>query len=219
MVKKMIKITKLKKPKILEQNDKKWTQEYQKALKGEIPLTDTIKNRYNQEEIKQTLIKETHGKCAYCESKIQHISFADIEHILPKSKRPDLYVDWSNLTMSCEVCNRINKKDYYNPNDPLIHPILDNPSEHLVALGTILHKFPGSRKGELTISTLDLNRTELIEKRREKLNSFEMLVDKYITESNQKLKAILKEEILREISDNSEYSFMLSSYARYTNVI
>lgn len=215
----MIKITKLPKPKILEENDTQWTQEYQRALNKEIPLTDTIKNRYNQEEIKQTLTEETHGKCAYCESKIKHISFSDIEHILPKSKRPDLYVEWTNLTISCEVCNRINKNDYYKPDDPLIHPIFDNPSEHLMALGAILYKVPGSRKGELTISILDLNRTDLIEKRREKLTAFQMLIDKYITESNPKLKNILREEILRETSENSEYSFMLSSYLKYANII
>lgn len=214
----MIKITKLPKPKILEKNDSQWTEEYQKALNKEIPLTNTIKNRYNQEEIKQTLTEETHGKCAYCESKMKHISFSDIEHILPKSKRPDLYVEWTNLTISCEVCNRINKNDYYEPDDPLIHPIFDNPSEHLMSLGPILYKVPGSRKGELTLSILDLNRTELIEKRSEKLNSFIMLLDKYSTETNEKLKSILKEEITRETSENFEYSFMLSSYLKYAHI-
>lgn len=214
----MIKINKLPKPKILQENDKVWTAEYLNALQNKTLLTDKIKNRYNNDEIKQTLIEETHGKCAYCESKLKHISFSDIEHILPKSQRPDLYVEWSNLTISCEICNRINKKDYYNPNDPLLNPILDIPSEHLMSLGAILYKIPGSRKGEISISILDLNRTELIERRTEKLNSFAMLVDKYSTETNEKIKALLKEEIIRESSENSEYSFMLSSYLKYTNI-
>ena len=215
----MIKITKLPKPDILEKNDKKWTQEYQKALTGEIKLTDTIKHRYNQEEIKKAVIKETHGKCAYCESKIQHISFSDIEHIIPKSKRPDLYVDWNNLTLACEVCNRTNKNNYYNTSDPLINPISENPDNSILALGAVIYKRPGNRKGEVTISILDLNRTSLLEKRSEKLHSFELLVDKYVTETNPDLKAILKEQLLKEASAESEYSFIISSYLRILHII
>ena len=47
-------------------------------------------------------IDETHGKCAYCESKIKHIDYGDIEHILPKNKnaRPDLCYF---CTKSCEI--------------------------------------------------------------------------------------------------------------------
>ena len=214
----MIKIKKLPKPNILVANETKWTEEYLDAINSKIPLTDNIKNRYNQEEIKQQLIKETYGKCAYCESKIQHISFADLEHILPKSKRPDLYVNWYNLTLACEVCNRTNKKDYYNPSDPLINPVLENPDDYLLALGAVLYKRPGSRKGEITLSILNLNRTPLIERRVEKLHSFELLVDKYVSEENPNYKKILEEELLRESSAESEYSFILSSYLKAVGI-
>lgn len=206
----MIKIIKLPKPQILENNEKKWTQEYQEARKNGTNVSD----RYNHEEIKNTLIKETHGKCAYCESKLKHISFADIEHILPKSKRPDLYVEWSNLTISCEICNRTNKKDYYDPSDPLIHPILDNPNEYIIALGAIIYYIPGNRKGEVTISQLDLNRTDLIEQRTQKLNYFRMLADKYVKETNPKIKSILKDQLLEESSNKSEYSLITSSFLK-----
>lgn len=214
----MIQIKKLPKPKILEDNDKKWTQEYETALKNKVAISDTIRTRYNHDDIKNILIKETHGKCAYCESKLRHISFADIEHILPKSKRPDLYVEWTNLTLSCEICNRDNKNDYYNPNDPLIHPILDNPNNYIIALGAIIYNLPGQRKGELTISQLDLNRTDLIERRTEKLDFFRMLADNYVKEKNPKIKSILKDEILKQISPESEYSFILSSYFKAVNL-
>ena len=69
----MIKINKLPKPKILQENDSAWTAEYLNALQNKTLLTDKIKNRYNNDEIKQTLIEETHGKCAYCESKFTHV--------------------------------------------------------------------------------------------------------------------------------------------------
>lgn len=214
----MIKINKLPKPSILEKNDIKWTEEYKKALEGKIELTTNISNRYNQIEIKDTLIKETYGKCAYCESKVRHISFADIEHILPKSRRPDLYVDWNNLTISCEVCNRINKKDYYSVAEPLINPITENPSDSILALGAVIFKKPGNRKGEITISILDLNRSSLLEKRSEKLHSFEQLVDKYVNESNPRIKEILKTQITQECSRESEYSFILTSFLDSVNI-
>ena len=121
----MIKINKGTKPKILQDNAKQWTDEYLDALKQPAPVPSHIKYRYQNSEIKDALEKETHGKCAYCESKFKHIAFGDIEHILPKNKNacPELYVEWNNLTLACEVCNRINKKDYYEPSDPLINPI------------------------------------------------------------------------------------------------
>lgn len=215
----MIKINKLAKPTILVNNEKKWTQEYLKALDGEIQLTNTIQHRYNHEDIKQALMLETHCKCAYCESKIPHISFSDIEHILPKCKRPDLYVDWNNLTLACEICNRTNKNDYYNPNDPLINPNAESPEDSILALGAFIFKRPGNRKGEITISILKLNRTPLIEKRAERLKAIELLVDKYVNETNPEYKSILKDELLKEASVETEYSFIVSSYLKAVNVI
>lgn len=170
----MIKINKGIKPKILEDNAQQWTAEYLAALKQPTPVPSHIKSRYQNSEIKDALEKETHGKCAYCESKFKHIAFGDIEHILPKNQnaRPELYVEWTNLTLACEVCNRINKKDYYDPYDPLINPIEDEPDKYLMAFGPFIYQVPGERKGELSIAILDLNRPELIERRKEKLKIY-----------------------------------------------
>ena len=65
----MIKINKGTKPKILEDNAQQWTAEYLAALKQPPPVPSHIKSRYQNSEIKDALEKETHGKCAYCESK------------------------------------------------------------------------------------------------------------------------------------------------------
>lgn len=99
----------------------------------------------------------------------------------PKIKNacPELYVEWTNLTLACEVCNRTNKKDYYNPSDPLINPIADEPDKYLMAFGPFIYQVPGERKGELSIAILDLNRSELIERRKEKIENLLPLVDKW----------------------------------------
>lgn len=113
----MRKIKKTPKPQVLIDHAKEWTTEYCACLNAGNKPSDTVANRYNHPEIKTALEKETHEKCAYCESKIKHISYGDIEHILPKNRdaRPNLYVEWANLTLSCEQCNRSGKRTYYNP--------------------------------------------------------------------------------------------------------
>ena len=135
----MIRIQKTQKPKILVDNAATWTYEYTSCLAAGKEPSKEVSTRYNKPEIKEALEKETHGKCAYCESKIKHISYGDIEHILPKSKnaRPDLYVEWSNLALSCEQCNRSGKRTYYDPQLPLINPYSDIPSQHLQDLGSV----------------------------------------------------------------------------------
>lgn len=215
----MIKIEKNDKPKILEDNAKKWTDEYLTALEKQELVPNYIKYRYQNSEIKEALEKETHGKCAYCESKFKHIAFGDIEHILPKNKnaRPDLYVEWTNLTLACEVCNRINKKDYYDPSDPIINPIIEEPEQYLIACGPFIYQMPGKRKGELSISILNLNRTELIERRKEKIEILLPLVDKWKKEKNETLKKLLYSQIKREAGADKEFSFVINSYLKQIN--
>lgn len=210
----MIKLTKFSEPSILIEHKKDWTNEYLDALNGKIPLTSTIRYRYRHHEIKDTLSLETHGKCAYCECKIQHISYGDIEHILPKSIYPELYVDWSNLTLSCEICNRSGKHDYNSKSDPLLNPYIDEPAQHLLALGPMLMNHKGSRKGFITIKILDLNRIDLFEKRRECLERIGDLVNTYHNETNSKIKELLKSELLKECQEDKEFSFFVKSYLR-----
>ena len=135
----MIKLTKGKKPQVLIDNAAKWTEEYLDCIQSGKNPSETIAHRYNQPEIKSALERETYGKCAYCESKLKHVEFGDIEHILPKHKnaRPDLYVEWDNLTLACEVCNRKCKKDYFDPQMPLINPYIDDPDKVFYSLALL----------------------------------------------------------------------------------
>ncbi|WP_204346195.1 AAA family ATPase [Psychroserpens algicola] len=65
--------------------------------------------------IKNSLIDLFHGKCAYCETKIQNNNHLDLEHYRPKSSVLEsqdhpgywwLAHDWDNLLVACNVCNR-----------------------------------------------------------------------------------------------------------------
>src|SRR5437660_11067609 len=101
----MIKLSKTDEPAVLIERKADWTRTLvEKGARGEEP-SDGEKNRYRHPDIKQALIAETHGKCAYCESKLLHITYGDVEHIVPKSAKIELSFQWKNLTLACDRCN------------------------------------------------------------------------------------------------------------------
>lgn len=207
----MIRIIKGPKPKILEKNAEVWTHEYLTALAcGRI--TKTIANRYNKPTIKNALLKETYDKCAYCESKLLHVSFGDIEHILPKNQGacPELYVEWSNLTLACEQCNRSGKHDYYDPSNPLVNPYIDNPSDHLIDIDSLI--WPSDDKGKLTIEVLNLNRIALVERRDERLKSIARLYNLWEKEADAIQKDALGNELRQECTNDKEYASTIKAF-------
>lgn len=204
----MIKLSKGKKPKILVDNAAQWTKEYVGCLNANQKPSDTIAQRYKHADIKDALEKETYGKCAYCESKIKHIEYGDIEHILPKKKcaRPDLYVEWSNLTLACEVCNRTNKKDYYDPQMPLVNPYDDDPEDYFLFMGAMISSKDNNPRGFVTENKLDLNRSDLVVRRNERLQSVSKLLFTWSQTLNPTIKDVLANELKKECAPDKEYS-------------
>lgn len=145
----MIKLNKLPEPTILENNKGVWTQQYLNCVQRGQKAPDFLKYKYREEDIKATLIEETHSKCVYCESKMLHVTFGEIDHILPYSKLPELIFEWENLTLSCPRCNN-SKRAYYDPNWPLINPYLDDPKLHFIFFGPMLFSLPGKKRAWLT---------------------------------------------------------------------
>lgn len=134
----MISLHKSAMPAVLVQNGVEWTRVIvEKMARGE-ELTQAEKTRYRYPQIKQAPVEETHGKCAYCESKLQHIHHGDVEHIFPKSLRPEQTVDWENLTLACEICNQ-NKSNRDPHVEQIIDPYAVDPAQHLMFAGTIVY--------------------------------------------------------------------------------
>ena len=71
-----------------------------------------------------------------------------------------------------------------------------------------------TRKGQITIDILKLNRPALIERRSERLKKIDLMRQKYETEKNEDYKRILLDEIEEEIGNDKEYSFVLQEYWR-----
>lgn len=76
---------------------------------------------YKSAEVKDTLEKLFHGKCAYCETNFSVSAPSDVEHYRPKarvSEAPDhpgywwIAMSWDNLLPSCIDCNRKRKQLY-----------------------------------------------------------------------------------------------------------
>jgi hypothetical protein len=105
--------------------------------------------------LKRHLFDLFDGKCAYCESLVEHISAGDVEHYRPKARVDDaqghpgyfwLAYDYRNLLPCCEKCNRGRGKANHFPvqgrhawreeelakeRPLLLNPYVDFPEEHL----------------------------------------------------------------------------------------
>lgn len=163
----MIKVARSPKPAILARNQLKWTTALLAAS------TDTEKRsaegKYRHRSIKDVLVTMFHGKCAYCESKISHVAYGHIEHFKPKSKFPDLTFEWTNLLLSCPICNSSEYKGDSFPEapegGPLINPCDETPTEHfefvfdrIAKLASVVGK---TTRGQTTEKVLGLNRSDL----------------------------------------------------------
>ena len=201
----MIKLEKGAEPAILVRNAEQWTSTVAGKIEaGEIP-TKTEKNRYNHAEIKRALLAETHNKCAYCESKFRHVTYGDIEHVVPKSDIPAKWFSWQNLTIACDVCNT-NKSNKPVDKDSFIDPYVVDPEEHFWHVGSTVFPRPGSDAASLTERLLKLNRAELLERRSERLKNLMRILESVKRTTNPQLKQILWEEFCSESESHNEYA-------------
>lgn len=197
----MIKLQKGPEPAVLTENYDNWTNALlDRIAKGEKP-TDAEKGKYRHPDVKEALVKETFGKCAYCESKIRHIAYGDIEHISPKSSDHKLTFLWSNLTLACDLCNT-NKGVH-----TVVDPYVDDPSEYFLFVGALIFGRPGNDKGRFTETQLELNRAELVEKRRDRLENIRNQLDIYMRTTDPDLKKVLRRDMEKnELSGVNEYA-------------
>ncbi len=206
----MIRLNKIDVPDSLRIHKEEWTNELMEYIDNEKEVPDSLKNKYNQDDVKIQLKNETHGKCIYCESIIGHIAYEHIEHYKPKKKYPKLTFEWSNLGLACPKCNT-KKGDEFDETCPIVNPYSDNPSDHFLFLGTMVIHKPDDKRGELTELQLELNRPELMEARKERINAIRSLVDNYFKETNESLKKLLLNEIKKEVSEDKPYSMCVKS--------
>lgn len=154
---------------------------------------------YAAKDVKQALIAMQHHKCAFCEAKITHVQHGDVEHFRPKAgskqatddvmHRPGYYwlaYEWSNLLLSCQLCNQRHKRNLFPLDDPaqramshladigqeqpvFIDPSSEDPQAFIAFHGADPTPVANSGRGRQTIDALGLARPELREQRLQKL--------------------------------------------------
>lgn len=195
----MIALKKTAEPKSLTNNSAAWTQILvDHKLNGTKP-SDTELGRYNNDEIKTALMTETNKKCAYCESKFSHVTYGDIEHIVPKKLDPKLRFQWSNLTIACDVCNtgKGQKED-------ILDPYACDPEQLFIATGPMLLPRPESAAAVRTEIALKLNRADLIEKRAERIKSLHTVYTLGINHPDPATGKIIIEDLIDTETKNTQ---------------
>lgn len=192
----MIFVNRTTKPQILEDNAFTWTQDYLDA-RAEVnanpsdankKIAANIEKRYNQTQVKDALKTMFSHKCAFCESKITHVDYGQIEHFKPKSLYPDLCFEWNNFLLSCSICNgKSNKGDKFPlvaDGGPFINPTTENPDDFFrFEYDDVLKKFilfPKNQRAKTMLSIIKLNREDLAEYRTNQLFKIIFIIEKIL---------------------------------------
>ena len=207
----MIKLNKLALPDNIINKINERAANFAKCIADGVEVPYALASSYKAKDIKEFLRRETADKCAYCESKVPHIDHGDVEHILPKSIFPHLQFDYENLTYACGVCNT-KKGSFYDAATPLLNPYKDLPEDHLMPVGPMVLRVPTSDRGLLTEKKLDLNRSDLVERRQERLEATATLVDQMVRTKSHAIREVLREVIEKECSADKEYSLVVRGY-------
>jgi uncharacterized protein (TIGR02646 family) len=196
---------------------------------------------YAHPTVKSALRAAQHEKCSFCESIIA--DDGDVEHYRPKAGmcqgkrqailKPGYYwlaYDWDNLLLCCSICNQRFKRNYFplevakdrarshkddlSAEKPLfIHPAHIDPEMHIGFRDEVAKDL--TPPGKSTIEGLDLNRTSLTERRRDKLNEILTLaafaeadilaLPEHLRKFHEKAQQIVE----KALSDRGEFSAMI----------
>jgi 5-methylcytosine-specific restriction endonuclease McrA len=202
-------LTKLDKPQVLRDNETRWTARYVAATGAGDPKPH---EKWGHSEIKRVLRDEVKGKCAYCEGYVDDISYPHVEHIVPKTVKPELAHRWENLTSACGRCN-IAKGDFYDAADGLLNPYEDPLDAHLVFLGSLISWDLGSVRGELTVRRLRLNRLDLANARANRLDEIREVLERW-HDASDPLRGVLADG-LRLDAREGEFSRSVLAYLSF----
>lgn len=183
-----------------------------KLSRPQCPNQEVLRTNYKHTDNKTALILASHDKCMYCESKVSHAYYGDIEHIKPKSKFPDLKFDWGNLGYVCARCNGY-KSDKYDEANPILNPYDEDPETHLVVLGAVFAHKDNSERGKMTIEEqggVHLNRPALIERRQDRINLIKKVIDA-CAKLEDSAKEVVLESIKPEAEADKEYSLCIKA--------
>ena len=83
---------------------------------------------------------------------------------------------------------------------------IDDPSNHLRFYGPVVFQAPGDVKGYRTRTILDLARMSLCERRKEKIERLQTLIDTWSSRPEGPTRELMKTQLLSELRRDKEYS-------------
>ncbi|MBW4579597.1 MAG: hypothetical protein KME42_08505 [Tildeniella nuda ZEHNDER 1965/U140] len=202
----MIPVTRIPEPKAITRNGVRWLRKVKEtrdslnnaladpSKKNEInkarnKLKQAIE-KYRHDDIKKALVKMFLGKCAYCESRIPHITYGAIEHFRPKSDPAfeHLAFEWTNLLLSCDICNDAGHKGTKFPVDSSGNPLFIDPTDGVINPNTHLDFswdevaelasiYGRDAKGQEVERVFELNRKELLKIRSQHIKLLIVLLE------------------------------------------
>lgn len=191
---------------------------------------------YGAKSVKNALTKAQNEKCCFCEAKVTHVAYGDVEHFRPKGGyrqdpddplgRPGYYwraYAWENLFFSCQLCNQRYKKNLFPLRNPgqrarshhddssaeealFIDPGAMNPEEFISFRQEYPYAINGNDLGRMTIDALGLDREALAERRRDHLEALRLV--KALADSDSPEAADARAYLQRSIQDSAEYAAM-----------
>jgi len=197
-------------------------------------------SRYKLDEIRIALNISYHGKCAYCENRVEQLH---IDHYRPKKIYYWLAFSWDNLILACPNCNQnkgtsfsirnaqasftddevnvrkinILGSEYDTVEDPdMVNPETTDPTPflHYEKSGKI---FSHNRKFIYTIETCKIDRNPLNDERRALLDIFSRdirsaLLENKKTEDQQ---TVIKHIVQKFIRDSNDINQSFLGFRRF----
>jgi uncharacterized protein (TIGR02646 family) len=208
----MIHIDRGPRPEGFDNRAQKWATRFQDEQKRDPKLTISqfwtrIRNEVRQDAA--VLYGAFHGKCAFCESRMRHVSAPHIEHYRPKSQFPALAFIWENWLLSCGRCN--DSKWAHFPDcsgQPcLIDPVTEDPVEHIEFVDFIA--LAKTQRGAETIRLVGLNRSPLEDERSQWLVSVNALLLLCLVPQ---FKTQARDLLIWSMQDDAPYAAMTRCY-------
>lgn len=158
-------------PTCLQDGCDEWTERWERRLLANRSASFSW-NVECEPRVREALARDTGGNCAYCDKR--YPDPPEIEHFKPKRDFPAFAYRWENLFHACGGCNR---KKGTNYDDLLLRPDEDDFSferyfDVTVDFKLVPHPNATSddkRRAEVTIRTMQLNRSPLVKARTEKV--------------------------------------------------
>lgn len=65
-------------------------------------IRNAFDNDFPKNEVKEILLHEQHGICAYCMRRIRMDNHSRVEHLVPLSRNKDMAIDYNNMLGVCD---------------------------------------------------------------------------------------------------------------------